>query len=73
MSPCRKCGGEVRLAHMRVSFNRKRGMGMWIEHISGDDEKCCDGTKGWEWTKWRSDKSKPSETDKMLTKWEAHP
>lgn len=73
MRPCPRCKGPVRLGSWLVSFNRARGCMHWIEHKRTDDAKACDGTKGWEWTKWRSEKMKPNETDKMLAKWEAQP
>lgn len=52
---------------MRVSFNRKRGMAHWLDNSDGDPD--CPCLKDWAWTKWRADKSKPTETEKRVAAW----
>lgn len=36
LNPCR-CGRAVRLRAMKVTIDRRRGVGHWIEHVDGTD------------------------------------
>ena len=67
MKPCKTCGRQIRYCVMRVSFNRKRGVACWLQPADGENCPCL---KDWCWTKWRSDKSRPSITDRKLAEWE---
>lgn len=66
MNPCVTCGREIRLRAMRVSVNRKRGCANWLAPQNGPNCICLDD---YAVTKWRSDKSRPTVTDKMIAEW----
>lgn len=68
MNDCITCGRGIRMRSQRVSFNRKRGCAHWLETAEGEQCICL---KSFCWTKWLSDKSKPSVTDKKIAEWNA--
>ena len=66
MNPCITCGRNIRFRSLRVSFNRKQGCSHWLEPAEG--EKCiC--LKDYCCVKWKADKSKPTETEKLISRW----
>ena len=63
------CGKEVRLRAYKISINRKRGVGHYIEHMDGTPV-CVEGS-------WSCAALKPypkieseRESRKMMSKWE---
>lgn len=68
MNNCITCGRTIRLASMRASINRKRGMSHWLEPREGE---ACICLKDFCWTKWLSDKSRPTITEKKIAEWNA--
>jgi hypothetical protein len=66
MNDCITCGRAIRLASMRASINRKRGMSHWLEPREGGTCICL---KDFCWTKWLSDKSRPTITEKKIAEW----
>lgn len=68
MNDCKMCGREIRLRVMKISFNRKRGVAAWLEPKDGEKCPCLED---WIWEKWRSDKSKPTITERKIAEWNA--
>lgn len=66
MNDCITCGRRIRFRAMKVTVNRKRGCAHWLEPADGETCPCL---KDWAWTKWRSDKSRPTETEKRIAAW----
>ena len=68
MNDCITCGRKIRFRSVRTSFNRKQGCSHWLEPAEGGDCICL---KAFCWTKWKSDKSRPSITEKKIAEWDA--
>lgn len=66
MNDCITCGRKIRLRSIKTSFNRKQGCAHWLEPSEGGECVCL---KGFCWTKWRSDKSRPSVTENKIAEW----
>lgn len=65
MNTCSACGGEVRLRAVRVSFNRKRGVAHWIEHVPKSD---CRAADEFATTTWKTDKP-PKPWQLLVVRW----
>jgi hypothetical protein len=66
MNDCRTCGRKIRYRVMRVTVNRKRGVGAWLET---EDQPQCLCLKDYIVDQPRSDKSKPSKCQQLIDRW----
>ena len=66
MNDCQTCGRKIKCRVMKISVNRKRGVGAWLET---EDQPQCPCLEPYVTDKLRSDKSKPSKCDLLIKRW----
>ncbi len=66
MNDCRTCGRKIRYRVMKMTVNRKRGVGGWLET---EDQPQCPCLKDFVADKMRSDKRVPHAITKMIDRW----
>lgn len=68
LNPCKKCGGPVRLSAIRLTVNRKRGVGHSIVHLGLSS---CDGTDGFSCAAFKPypRRQEDREYHKLMARW----